>query len=139
MSDERPARRYPASAFPGIRGIRLTPPGAAATLVNLSASGMLVECAARLPSDITVTAHIAGSFVPIAIEGRVVRFEVAGIGPDGALRYHFALAFQAPIALAPMLEPLADAPEPQPGLPSEAMLLQAEDTPPGMPVLRNRW
>jgi hypothetical protein len=139
VSDERPARRYPASAFPGIRGIWVTPPGAAATLVNLSASGMLVECAGRLPSDVPVTAHVAGSFVPGSIEGRVVRFEVAAIAPDGALRYQFALAFKSPIALAPNLEPGAADPKREPAAPSEATLITAAGAPPSMPVLRNRW
>ena len=46
MTGERPARRYAAATFPEIRGIRLLPSGAEATLVNLSATGVLVECTA---------------------------------------------------------------------------------------------
>jgi hypothetical protein len=48
MTSGRPARRYAAHSFPEIQGIRLVPPGAAVTLVNLSATGVLVECESRL-------------------------------------------------------------------------------------------
>ena len=133
MKAERSARRHPASAFPGITGVRLTPPNVAATLVNLSATGILVHCASRPDLGGRVTVHLAGTFVPASIDARVVRCEVAGISPDGSLRYHLGLGFSERITLPDGLEE------------GEAQAAAAAGIPPGVaapasaPVLRNRW
>src|SRR5206468_11015511 len=47
--------RVPASAVPGIKGVRLSPHGTEATLMNISASGILVECVSRLRLGTAVT------------------------------------------------------------------------------------
>jgi len=60
MTGEPVARRYPASAFPEILGIRLAPTGATATLVNMSATGVLVECASRPLPGAVLTVHFTG-------------------------------------------------------------------------------
>jgi hypothetical protein len=134
--DERPARRYPASAFPEIRGVRLTPLGATAALVNLSASGILVECGSRAVADTAMTVHFDGSFSPASIESRVVRCEVAGIAPDGSLRYHIGLAFSGritlPVAAQDEVAECAAAP-------SAPLVAAAAVAAEGSPVLRNRW
>jgi hypothetical protein len=140
MIDERPARRYPASEFPEIHGIRLTPPGAAATLVNLSATGVLVECATRsLPGEV-LTIHFAGTFKPATIESRVARCEVAGIAPDGSLRFQLGLAFITRIALA---QDAGEAARKPPAARSDvrlAVVAEAAAAPKGpAPALRNRW
>ena len=136
MTSERPARRYAAHSFPEIQGIRLVPPGADATLVNLSATGVLVECESRLLPDKAVTVEIAGTFSPASIEGRVIRCEVIGIAATGSLLYRIGLAFNTPITLpngaeaesgASAAAPVAVAP------PAPAETITAA------PVLRNRW
>jgi hypothetical protein len=115
----------------------LAPPGVAATLVNLSASGILVECASRQAPGRSVTVHFAGIFSPSSIESRVVRCEVAGIAPDGSLRYHLGLAFDTSIALPERdddnrFDGRAAALSAPPLLAAAAEAVAA-------PVLRNRW
>jgi len=137
MRTDGVAHRYPASAFPEIRGIRLEPPDVAATLVNLSASGILVECTSRQAPGRPVTVHFGGIFRPSSIESRVVRCEVAGIAPDGSLRYHLGLAFDTSIALPERVDDSgvdarADALSAPP-------LVAASAGAPAAPVLRNRW
>ena len=140
MTVERPAKRYPASAFPGIKGVRVTPPDAAASLVNLSETGALVECAGRPPLSGAVTVRFAGTFVPASIQARVVRCEVAGIAPNGALRYHLGLAFVDRITLPDDVEDTQDA---RAAEPAEAELAAAAASPAvalvRTPILRNRW
>jgi len=133
---ERPARRYPALAFPEIRGVRLAPIGAAATLVNLSATGILVECASRAVPGSPMTVQFEGTFTPASIEGRAVRCEVSGIAADGSLRFHIGLAFKTRIAIpretgeAVDESPRADPAAPPPAAPAPAV---------PAPVPRNRW
>ena len=103
MMGERVACRYPASAFPEIEGIRLAPSGAAATLVNMSATGGLVEGSRAAPGA-ALTLHFKGTFEPASIKGRVVRCEVAGIAADGSLRFHLGLAFNTRFALLNKVE-----------------------------------
>jgi hypothetical protein len=133
MMSEPVARRYPASAFPGIQGIRLAPPGVAATLVNLSATGVLVECASRPLPGTLLTVHFAGTFSPAAIESRVVRCEVAGIAKDGSLRYHLGLAFSTRLALPDVSEGDVEARAAAPSAPPLAPAAMSA------PALRNRW
>jgi hypothetical protein len=164
MTGERPARRYAASSFPEIQGIRLVPSGASATLVNLSATGILVESTSRSVPGMVLTVEFAGTFSPASVEGRVIRCEVIGIGADGSLRFNIGLAFTTPIALptgaadepgarapAPASSPPAPAaPPPAPAAPPPAATAppRAPAAPPqaaaiaptaSAPVLRNRW
>jgi hypothetical protein len=136
MMGEPVARRYPASAFPGIKGIRLAPPTVAATLVNMSATGILVECASRLLPGTLLTVHFNGTFNPATIESRLVRCEVAGIATDGSLRFHLGLTFSARIALP---NEAADDVDARAAAPSAPPLAAAAAAPVAAPVLRNRW
>jgi hypothetical protein len=136
MTSERPARRHAARSFPQIQGIRLVPPGAAATLVNLSATGVLVESESRLLPGAALTVEFIGTFSPASIEGRVIRCEVIGIATNGLLGYRIGLAFNTRIAL-----PNASADETD-GRP--AATVAPRPAPSGeatvrAPVLRNRW
>lgn len=130
MTDGSYARRYPASLFPGIHAVRLMPLGASATLVNMSATGILVESEARLAPGAPVRIDFEGTFSPTSIESRVTRSEVARIHPDGSLRFHLGLAFGDRIALS------IDAPAP-----AEASGAVASGAASGaqVPALRNRW
>jgi hypothetical protein len=142
MKVERSPKRYPASAFPEITGIRLAPVGATARLLNLSAAGILVECSSRAVPGTAITVHFQGSFVPPTVEGKVVRCEVTGIGRDGALRFHLGLAFNERIHLAVDEDVPVPASHPEPrALPkvASALLASFAASEPAADVVRNRW
>ena len=140
MTTERTAKRYPAAALPGITGVRLAPHDAAATLVNLSETGALVECAGRPPVGGTVHLQLAGTFVPASIQARVVRCEVAGIAADGALHYQLGLAFTERITLPADVGGGGDASVNEPAEPLIfAGAAASVAAPPIAAVLRNRW
>jgi PilZ domain len=90
--------RYPADAVRGITGTRLSP-GDTVTLVNISASGALVEGKTRFVPGTQVTLHFEGTFTPNQVKGRVVRCQVSAIGGGGSLLYHSALSFQTRLEL----------------------------------------
>jgi hypothetical protein len=99
MLSDRPSRRYPASAFPEIQGIRLAPLGVPAALVNLSSTGVLVDCASRVLPGTVLTVEFGGTFTTPSADGRVSRCEVSGIAIDGSLRYHLGIEFKTQLAL----------------------------------------
>jgi len=98
-AENRNAVRHPASAFPTITGLRISPHGADAVLVNMSTTGLLAECGERLQPGSAVTVSFDGTFTPKAIGGRVARSTVASVGGDGRLRYHVGITFTRPIVL----------------------------------------
>ncbi len=152
MTSDGPAPRFAASSFPEIQGIRLMPGAAEATLVNLSSSGILVECSSRVLPGTVLTVEFSGGFSPESVEGRVIRCEVKGIAPEGTLRFHIGLAFTRPIALpgdrtalvaAP---PRAAAPWPPAAAVTPASNAPAPTAPPAAAadpkaptIPRNRW
>lgn len=93
-----PAPRRPASLVPSIRGLLISPLGAKATLIDISASGLLAECAVPIKVGQTVTVNFEGTFAPQSVEAQVVRSSVASMASTG-VRYHVGFAFTAPIAL----------------------------------------
>lgn len=135
--ENRSAPRLSASQVPSIAGLRLSPHGAEAALVNISASGILAECAVRLKPGSKVTVQFDGDFAPASVASRVVRCSVSTMGKDGLLRYHVGIAFNAPIALGEVLESeLARAENPS------AHAETHVPPPPFTPVpavVRNRW
>jgi len=134
--DGRLARRYPALAFPEIRGVRLAPIGAAATLVNLSATGVLVECASRAVPGSPMTVQFEGTFAPASIDSRAVRCEVSGIAADGSLRFRIGLAFNTRIAIPMEAEEAVNENSAENSAPPPpAAATPAEPT----PAPRNRW
>src|SRR5690606_3588472 len=58
--ERRTAPRITAATFPGITGIRISPMGTDATLVNLSSTGALVRCLTRLLPGTPVTLVFEG-------------------------------------------------------------------------------
>jgi hypothetical protein len=142
----RSAPRLPASAVPGIKGVRLSPHGTEATLMNISASGILVECVSRLRLGTAVTAVFDGTFSPATIEGRVARSSVANVSKKGVLQYHIGIAFNKPIVFeaAPVAAAIRQ-PEAPAALETPAALgtpvtaTQAPEAAPVLPVLTNRW
>src|SRR6185295_6562997 len=66
-SDAEPAAepvapRIPASRIPSITGLRLSPHGTDAKLINISTSGLLAECNSRLKVGSTVAVLFEGTF-----------------------------------------------------------------------------
>ncbi len=135
--EHRCAPRLLASQVPSITGLRLSPHGTGASLVNISGRGLLAECTARLKTGSAVTVLFEGDFAPAPVAGRVARCTVSAMGSDGLLRYHIGIAFNAPIALDDGLsrEPArADNPP--------AFAESGAPTPASTPVpasVRNRW
>ena len=133
--------RYPAAVVPSITGIRLSP-GESVTLVNISASGVLVEGKTRLVPGTRVTVHLEGGAVkPPQIKARVVRCQVSAIGGGGSLQYQSAIAFEGRIEL-PVDEaalPAAQVPVPieDPAPPQKKG--KAAAPPPAPPRVYNRW
>jgi hypothetical protein len=132
-TDQVKPRRRPAAEFPSITGLRLSPYGAKAALVDISTTGLLAECSVRLKVGSPVQVLFEGGFAQNPAAGRVARCEVAAMGRDGVLRYHAAVAFDAPIvidelATAPTIEPAA---EPIPLIPTYQ--------PASRFIARNRW
>ncbi len=93
-----PAPRRPASAVPSITRIRISPPGFSATIINISASGLLAEWGLPLPIGQAVTVAFEGASTPRTVAALVVRSSIVST-TSGGLRYQVALAFNAPIAL----------------------------------------
>ena len=91
------APRRPASAVPSIKGLRISPPGFKATLVDISPSGLLAEWGVALKIGQAVTVDFEGTFSPQSLAAHVVRSAVASM-TSGGVRYYIGLAFTAPIA-----------------------------------------
>lgn len=124
--DRRVAPRHQASLVPSITGLRLSPCGGDALLVNISAMGALVKCSTRVLPGTAVVVVFEGTLSPSSIKSRVARCLVADIDADGILWYYVGVTFDKPITLdssAVLASPSACAPE----------------APPVPTALRNRW
>ena len=110
MTDTAVGTRRSAEAMPQITGLQFLPGGTSAELLNISPTGLLAESAARLHVGRAAIVHFEGTFAPQEASGRVARCEVAVMKPDGSLRYHIAIEFDAPLALDGQLLPRAGAP-----------------------------
>jgi len=142
LVEARNAPRVPASAVPGIKGVRLSPHGTEATLLNISASGALVECTSRIRLGTAVTTVFEGTFSPATIEGRVARSSVANVSKKGVLQYHIGIAFNNLIAIGvpAAVEPgrAAAITQPEASEPVGATP-PAQTAAPVPPIVRNRW
>jgi hypothetical protein len=145
--EKRNAPRIPAAEIPAITGLRISPHGAEAALVNISTTGLLADCGVRLKPGSTVTIQFEGQFPQAPVPGRVVRCSVARVTNAGGLRYHVAVAFAAAIRLpieAPPAPPVVPpslmmthtAPPPPAAAAASAPAVPAE---PKRPLIRNRW
>jgi hypothetical protein len=112
---------------PSIQSIRLSPGDSTSTLVNISTSGLLVECTSKPRPGSAVTVNFHGGFKPASVKGRVARTIVASLGKDGTLHYMVGVAFDQPIEFEDqVIEPEADPPP-------------AEAAPRVASRLQNRW
>jgi len=130
-SSGRADARYPATAVPAIKSVRLSP-GDVVTLLNVSASGILVEGKTRFVPGTRVSVIFDGAVTPPQVKGRVVRCQVSAIGTGGALQYQSGIAFEAKVTL-PVEQPAEPAP-PEPAPPPRAAKANAPPAP-----ARNRW
>jgi hypothetical protein len=107
--------RFPSSAVPAIKGVRLSP-GEAVQLVNISRTGVLVEGRTRFVPGTRVTVVFDGTFTPAQVKGRIVRCQVSSIH-DGSLRYQSGIQFDKKLEAHPgdLKEAL-----PEPGTPAAA-------------------
>jgi hypothetical protein len=97
--ENRKAARRTAASVPQITGLRISPHGIEAALIDISETGLLAECSERLKPGSAVTAVFEGTIVPNTAEGRVVRSTVWSVGRDGRLRYHVGIGFTKPFPL----------------------------------------
>lgn len=110
-TEQRSALRIPAERVPSIEGVRISPGDEISTLVNISTSGVLVECTSRPRPGSAVTVHFLGSFTPASVRGRVARTMVASLGKDGVLHYMVGVAFDDPIDIEEQLAAPPEAPQ----------------------------
>ena len=132
-AERRTASRHPAGTIPAITGVRLSPVGSGAQLVNVSTTGVLVRCSSRLMPGTAVTVLFEGTFAPPPVKSTVVRCVVADIGRGAGLSYHVGIAFKAAIDLG-IEAAVTPVPAP-PAAPAPAE--QPHAVPP--PILVNRW
>lgn len=126
--------RYPASALPGITGMRLSP-GDNVRLLNISASGVLVEGKTRFVPGTRVSVIFEGPSAPKTVKGKVVRCQVSSIGGGGSLQYQSAIAFEAKIEL-----PVDEATLPHQGASADSAQKPSGTAQQNAPVaVFNRW
>ena len=138
MGEHSTAPRRPASAVSSITGLRISPPGFKATLVDISASGLLAELAVPLKIGQVVTVNFEGTFEPQSVKAHVVRSSVASMTSAG-VRYHVGLTFMAAIALdGTPLETGAAANDPAPAAANDPAPAAAPDLPKPDDIV-NQW
>jgi hypothetical protein len=133
--ENRKADRRDASLVPTITGVRLSSQRTEAKLINISTTGVLVECGTRLQPGSSVTVIFEGGFTPSSVESRVARSTVVAVNKGGGMRYQIGLAFKQPIALAELPSTATPAPP-------AAAVEETTSEPPALtvpPPPRNRW
>jgi len=130
-AEHSPSPRRPASAVPSIQGLLVSPPGAKATLVDISATGLLAECGVALKVGQPVTVYFEGTFAPQSIEAQVIRTSISSMSSSG-FRYHVGMTFAAPIAFD-------DDPPPAKVADNSPAPAAVADPPPPTPTVVNRW
>lgn len=93
--DRRQASRFIVGAHGGMRGTLR--PGCAATIVDVSAGGTLVETSRPLRPGAAVHLRIRTGSRAIAVNARVLRCAVWSIDPLDGVRYRGALGFDRPV------------------------------------------
>jgi PilZ domain-containing protein len=134
----RPDPRHRPEAVPEIAALRLSP-GDAGQIVNISASGLLMQSHTRYAPGGRVTVHFEGPIATKQIKGRIVRCEVSAIGEKGALEYQTAVAFYGRLSLAvnddKPFTTTVEEPDPPQAAESSASAEEPEDAPESL----NRW
>ncbi len=87
------ARRVPGQQVASSQTVRLTP-GGEVELLNISATGALVETRHRLATGTSLVMSIGGDR-PQRLPGEVVRSTVTAIHRDSTMTYQLGIAFRA--------------------------------------------
>lgn len=116
------ARRVPGNRVAAGGTVRLSP-GGLVDLLNVSATGALVESRQRLATGTSVVLSIGGE-QPQRLEGDVVRSTVTAIHRDNTMTYQLGIAFRPGTAIGGVPE------EPAPA---------AGPVEPGAAALVNEW
>jgi hypothetical protein len=111
--------------------IRMTP-GGQAQLLNVSATGALVEAKQRLATGTSVVMSIDGER-PQRLQGSVVRSTVTAIHRDSTMTYQLAIAFSPDTKFDGLPE------EPEPEAPSAAPAAVPVESVSSVVVLQNEW
>ena len=111
-------------------------PGDVVSLVNISASGVLVEGKTRFVPGTRLTVIFEGPSAPASVKGRVVRCQVSAIGGGGSLHYQSAITFEARIEV-PIDEAATAVPSVESAPPAPPKQTSASQS--ARPPLRNRW
>jgi hypothetical protein len=130
--------RYPAEAISAITGMRLSP-GDTVRLVNLSASGVLVEGKTRFVPGTRLGVIFEGPKAPPTVKGRVVRCQVSAIAGGGSLQYQSAIQFEQKIEVPVDEASLPQQAAPVVAPPPKAAGSKKQDEPLPPPKLQNRW
>ena len=134
--------RYPAEAVSGITGMRLSP-GDAVRLVNLSASGVLVEGKTRFVPGTRLSVIFEGPKAPPTVKARVVRCQVSAIAGGGSLQYQSAIQFEqkieVPVEEAALPQAAPPPPAAAPKTSASGSNKRAPVEPPPPPKAYNRW
>jgi hypothetical protein len=102
-SERRVAPRFPPSAIPGLKSVRLATADADVQLLNMSRTGALIEGMTRLSPKSPVSIRLTAGSRSFILRGRVVRSQVCGY--DGEkLRYRSALKFDEDFLMLPAEE-----------------------------------
>jgi hypothetical protein len=137
-TNRRTEPRHRPDAVPEIAAIRLSP-GDAGQLVNISASGLLMESHTRYAPGGRITVHFEGPIATKQIKGRIVRCEVSAIGEKGALHYQTAVAFYGRLSLAVNdAKPFTHTAD-EPVSPQAAASSASAEAPDDSPETLNRW
>jgi hypothetical protein len=127
-AENRRSPRKSASLVPSITGVRLSPVGGEAVLVNISATGILARCPTRVRPETAVNVLFEGGFSPAVVPSRIVYCVVAQIDGSGKLWFDLGIAFRQTIELG-------DAPAPF----EAAAIVPPTDTAPSSSLAVNRW
>jgi len=90
------AERTPRSG-PSFWGVQM-PGGAEAELVNISRTGVLLECASKVAPGVTLELRLHGMGQNCVVMARFVRSDIARVDRLG-VRYHAAAQFEEPLAM----------------------------------------
>lgn len=99
QTERRFEPRFKAADMPYITGVRLSPLGIKAQLVDISTTGILIECGTRIQPGSSVSVTLEGETPIPTVGGRIARTTVAALDQKGSLRYHVGIAFTSPIPL----------------------------------------
>lgn len=131
--------RYPREAIPEITGMSVS--GDEATLVNISASGLLMESATRYAPGRRITVQFEGTIPTKKIKGRIVRCQVSAINDKRTLLYHTALVFESRLMLHSTAgaAPCTTAAETKQGAAGDADTASPREEPANASHHVNRW